>query len=96
MTSEFDFDEPIYGFSEQPNGTITKDKFDFNNQRRNLKITISNAYHPNDYGFEINLIDLIAETEEMVGYVLKENQDVEQNYLKNASEHLKKIIDETY
>ena len=89
LTSEFDFDKPNYTFSEQPNGAVIRDKFEFNNTDRNLKITILNAYHPVDYGFEINLIDLNAGTEEMIHYVLKENQDIEQSYLKKASEFLK-------
>ncbi len=89
LTSEFDFDDPNYTFSEQSNGTILSDKFEFNNSDRNLKITISNAYHPVDYGFEINLIDLNTGTEEMIYNVLKENQDIEQNYLLKASEFLK-------
>jgi hypothetical protein len=89
LTSEFDFDEPNYTFSEQPNGTVITDKFEFNNSDKNLRITISNAYHPVDYGFEINLTDLKTGTEEMIHHVLKENQDIEQNYLKKASEFLK-------
>lgn len=89
LTSEFGFDEPNYTFSEQPNGTIITDKFEFNNSDKNLKVTISNAYHPVDYGFEINLTDLNTGMEEMIHHVLKENQDVEQSYLEKASEFLK-------
>jgi hypothetical protein len=89
LTSDFNFDEPNYTFSEQPNGTVIRDKFEFNNTDRNLKITILNAYHPVDYGFEINLTDLNAGTEEMIYNVLKENQDIEQSYLEKASEYLK-------
>lgn len=89
LTSEFDFDTPNYMFSEQPNGTIITDKFEFNSVDRNLKLTILNAYHPADYGFEINLIDLKDGTEEMIHNVLKENQDIEQNYLEKAAEFLK-------
>ncbi len=89
LTLEFDFDEPNYTFNEQQNGVITSDKFEFNNSDKNLRITISNAYHPVDYGFEINLTDLSTGTEEMLHHVLKENQDVEQTYLEKASEFLK-------
>ncbi len=89
LTSEFHFDEPIYKFSEQPNGTVIKDKFEFNNSDKNLKITISNAYHPVDYGFEINLTDLNTGAEEMIHHVLKENQNIEQSYLEKAAEFLK-------
>jgi len=89
LITEFDFDKPNYKFSDQPNGVIIADEFEFNNTNKNLKIVLSNSYHPVDYGFEINLIDLKTGTEEMLHSVLKENQDIEQNYLKNASEFLK-------
>lgn len=81
LTSEFDFDKPNYTFSEQSNGTVIADIFEFNNSDNNLRITISNAYHPVDYGFEINLTDLNTGAEEMIHHVLKENQDIEQSYL---------------
>jgi hypothetical protein len=89
LTSDFDFDEPTYTSSEQSNGAIIADKFEFNNSDRNLKITVSNAYHPVDYGFEINLTDFNTGKEEMIHSVLKENQDIEQSYLEKASEYLK-------
>ncbi|WP_026976788.1 hypothetical protein [Flavobacterium tegetincola] len=92
LNTKFDFDEPIYTFSKQSNGVIIADKFEFNNPKKNQKIVVSNSYHPVDYGFEINWIDLRAETEELIYNVLKENQDVEQNYIEKASEHLEKII----
>lgn len=90
LTIEYDFDEPIYTFSKQSNGVVITEKFEFNNADKNLKIIVSNSYHPVDYGFEINLTDLKTGTEEMIESVLKEHQDIEQSYLKNASEYLKK------
>ncbi len=90
LISEFDFNKPIYTFSEQPNGSVISDKFEFNNSHGNLKISISNSYHPVDYGFEIKLTDLNAGTEELIQSVLKEKQDIEQSYLEKASEDLKK------
>ena len=89
LTSEFDFDKPNYTFSEQSNGAIISDKFEFNNSDKNLRITISNSYHPVDYGFEINLTDLNSGDREIIYSVLKENQDIEQSYLEKASEYLK-------
>ncbi len=94
LTTDFEFDKPIYTFSQQSNGVVILDKFEFNNFDKNLKITISNAYHPLDYGFEINLIDLKSETEEMIYYVLKENQDDEQKYLEKASQDFRNFIEE--
>lgn len=92
LPTEFDFDKPIYTFSEQSNGSVISDKFEFNSADRNLKIVVSNSYHPVDYGFEINLTDLKTGAKEMVHYVLKENQDIEQNYLEKASEYLKNVF----
>ena len=89
LTSEFNFNEPKYTFSKQPNGTVIIDKFEFNNADKNLKVTITNAYNPVDYGFEINMTNLNTGTEEMIHHVLKENQDIEQSYLEKASEFLK-------
>lgn len=89
MITEFDFEKPNYKFSEQPNGVVIADEFEFNNANKDLKIVLSNSYHPVDYGFEINLIDLKTGKEEMLYSVLKENQDIAQNYLENASELLK-------
>lgn len=89
LTTEFDFDTPIYRFSEQPNGVIIKDEFEFNNTDKHLKLLLSNSYHSQDYGFEINLTDLKTGEQEMLHSVLKENQDIEQNYLIKTSEYLK-------
>ncbi len=87
LISKFDFNEPNHLFNEQPNGTITSDRFEYENQNR--KIVISNAYHPNDYGFEVNLTDKQTGQTEMIHFVLKEKQDMEQNYLENVAEILK-------
>ncbi len=92
LTTEFDFEEPNYIFAEQPNGFVITDKFEFNNVNRSLRIIISNNYHPVDYGFEINLMDLNTGTKEMIHYVLKENQDIEQNYLEKSSQYLKTYL----
>lgn len=89
LISEFDFDGPTHTFSEQSNDVIIADKFEFNNSDKNLKIIVSNAYHPVDYGFEIKLTDLNTGMVEMIYSVLKENQDSTQSYLEKASEYLK-------
>jgi len=87
----FEFLVSDFGF-EKPNHIIHdySDKFEFENKKTNKKLIILNSYHPVDYGFEINLSDLKSGSEEMLHNVIKENQDVEQNYLESASELLKK------
>ena len=90
LISDFDFEGPNHTFYKQPNGTITLDKFIYAGKDRT--IIISNAYHPNDYGFEINLTDERTERTEMVHYMVKEKQDIEQSYLEHAAQLLKKLL----
>lgn len=52
LITEFDFDKPTYTIYEQPNGVVISDKFEFNSSDKNLKIVVSNSYHPVDYGFK--------------------------------------------
>ena len=87
LVAEFGFNEPIHFSSEQSNGTVIQDRLEYD--RMDKKITILNAYHPVDYGFEINLTEKGNGRTVMLHSVLKENQDIEQNYLKSASEFLK-------
>ena len=53
LISKFDYDGPTHTFNEQPNGTIISDKIKYEGQKTIVEII--NAYHPNDYGFEIKL-----------------------------------------
>lgn len=87
LVSNLDFERPSHRFHEQDNGTITRDEFQY--EGRNSTIVILNAYHPVDYGFEINLTDKLTGKTEMIHYVLKERQDIEQSYLKKVAELLK-------
>jgi len=41
-----------------------------------------NAYHPVDFGLEINLTEKENRETEIIHYGLKEKQDIEQDYLK--------------
>jgi hypothetical protein len=91
LETEFGFNKPIHLFFKQPNGVITSDRIEYENDRLKKKITISNSYHPIDYGFEINLTDLEINDTEMLFYLLKENQDVEQEYLKGYAERLNEL-----
>lgn len=87
LVSEFGFNEPEHFTSEQANGAIIQDRIEYD--RTDKKLTLLNSYHPVDYGFEINLTDKENGVKEMIYQVLKENQDIEQSYLKSASEFLK-------
>ena len=88
LVSEFGFEGPKfldldYAYS-----------FEFR-QGSKKKLVIRNDYHGVDYGFEIDLFDLESGREELLYSVLKENQDVEQNYLKAASEFLRNWMSRT-
>jgi hypothetical protein len=87
LETEFGFNKPNHSFSKQANGTVTSDEIEYENTFK--KIIISNSYHPIDYGFEINIIDIERGTNKMLCYVLKEKQDLKQEYLKEQAEVLK-------
>lgn len=91
---ELDFENPSHTFSNQPNGVIISDKLEYEHKEFDKMLIISNSYHPNDYGFEINWTDLKNGESEMFHYVLKENQEIEQKYLKHAAEIAKKRIEQ--
>ncbi len=42
---------------------ITVDEIIYENQKINRLVMVSNAYHPNDYGFEVDVYDLSQGTE---------------------------------
>lgn len=78
---------------------ITYDEITFENRNINRLVMVCNAYHPNDYGFEINIYDLSQGDElhgdnlpnrEMIYYKLKEDQDVSQSYIEKAASTIKK------
>jgi hypothetical protein len=89
LETEFEYSKPNHSFHKQENGTVITDKIEYKNISLNKKIVISNNYHPNDYGFEINIIDEESGRKEMLFYVLKEEQDIKQEYLKEQGEALK-------
>lgn len=89
LETEFEYSKPNHSINKQENGTVITDKVEYKNILLNKKIVISNSYHPNDYGFEINIIEEENGRKEMLFYVLKEEQDIKQEYLKGQSEALK-------
>ena len=89
LETEFGFNKPNCRFFEQENGTIISDHVEYESIPSNKKIIISNNYHPVDYGFEINIINTKGGTNEMLCYVLKEKQDIKQEYLKEQAEVLR-------
>ena len=87
LVSEFGFSNPGHVINKLPNGAITRDSFEY--KRADKTIIILNAYHPVDYGFEINLTEKETGRTEMLHSILKEKQDIEQSYLESASDFLR-------
>lgn len=65
----------------------------YSNHSIDRKIVFYNAYHPVDYGFELQFYKPSISTRitdcVIVHYVLKEKQDIEQSYLVDVVELLK-------
>jgi hypothetical protein len=90
---EFNYRGPEIMCHKQENGTIIRDTINYINIDKKRKIELSNSYHPNDYGFELliyNLIDKKSNDFKMLYNQLKEKQDIEQEYLKEISDRLRK------
>ena len=69
------------------------DKLTYENAAIDRKVVFSNSYHPADYGFEIQWYRPSVSTNhsdrEFQIYVLKENQDDDQEYLAKSAEQLR-------
>ena len=69
--------------------------------KENKAVEILNAWHPNDYGFEVNyyadcsLVNTANDnipTHEMIYYKLKEEQDANLSFVAEGAEKLKKFL----
>ena len=93
LVNEFGYSQPILSESIQPNGTVISDRFEYKNFTAEKTIHISNAYHPVDYGFEVTYWNTLNarkfEGGNLLEFCLKENQDLEQNYIVNIAEIVK-------
>ena len=93
LIKEFNYDGPEITFGKQKNGTIISDYITYSNIDKDRAIRISNSYHPVDYGFELKIYHKLTEENlgesKMVFYMLKEKQDLEQDYIHEISNQLK-------
>ncbi|WP_192820951.1 hypothetical protein [Rufibacter sp. LB8] len=89
LSTDYGYDKPTHTESKQPNGVIIYDQIEYINKAAERVVRVSNAYHPVDYGFEIRIVNTTPpETHlggQLVYFVLKEDQDVEQDYLEKAA-----------
>ena len=101
LVTDLGYDEPKLSDYTQPNGTTTSDIIEYKNLEQKKTVQIKNSYHPVDYGFEFNLWNSITDLNRgdgnMLEYVAKEEQDVEQTYIKKVADlikdkHLPKMI----
>lgn len=90
LVTSYQYDSPVHRIFKQANGVISCDEFEYAASKKT--IIIHNAYHPAEYGFEINIIDHFSNQSEMVYHVLKEKQDLEQSYLPKAAEFLRSLL----
>lgn len=83
--------------STQPNGSVIRDTFTFANSERDRVIKISNAYHPVDYGFEINCYRPSVSLNPGDGFLaalkVKEEQDLAQVYLEGLAREFRETYD---
>jgi hypothetical protein len=100
LCDEFGYSRPVHSFHQQPNGVVIADYLQYDNDEVDRRIILENAYHPVDYGFELQFFRPSVSTRHadrfMAHYVLKEDQDVEQSYLESAArlakEKYRKVI----
>jgi hypothetical protein len=101
LCDEFSYSGPVHSFYQQPNGVVIADYLQYDNEEIDRRIVLKNAYHPVDYGFELQFFRPSVSTRHadrfMAHYVLKEEQDVEQSYLLGAAalakDKYRKVID---
>ena len=94
LVTDLGYNQPKLSDYTQPNGTILSDAIEYKNLKQKKTVRIKNSYHPVDYGFEFKLwnsiTDLNPHDGEMLEYVLKEAQDVEQTYIKKVADLIRK------
>ena len=85
LCDEFGYLTPVHSTHQQPNGFILCDSLEYLNESIDRLIILYNAYHPNDYGFEVRFFRPSISTRPservMVYHVLKEDQDNDQSFL---------------
>ena len=88
LCSELGYAGPDHSVDEQQNGSVISEKLTYTNRSIDRQIVFYNAYHPVDYGFELQFFRPSISSEysqrELIYYVLKEQQDDEQSYLEKV------------
>jgi hypothetical protein len=89
LVTEFGFEQPTINEKQAD----YSDYISYKSTILNKTVQIENHYHSNDYGLEFNLwnslTDLNHSNRNMLEYYFKENQDVEQTYIKKVAKTVK-------
>ena len=89
LCDEFGYSEPQHPAYPQPTGVVIADSLEYPNDAIDRLVILYNAYHPIDYGFEVQLFKPSVSTHQadrvLAYHHLKEDQDTEQTYLERAA-----------
>jgi|KBSSwiStaDraftv2_1062776.scaffolds.fasta_scaffold326706_2 hypothetical protein len=86
LVSDLGYEEPLYSALQY------SDTFRYCNKKIDRYVEVSNAYHPNDYGFEIAVGAIStsqAESPKLLLYKLKEEQNISQDYIMDLARKLR-------
>lgn len=86
LVSDFGYGEPDATESDAP---LFRDTVVYANPAARRKIEILNAYHPYDYGYEINVHDLQSGKTVMVDHVLRDDQDSALDFVARTAKRLR-------
>ncbi len=97
LVKDYGYNKPVHvAGRRQEDGTILHDEIKYEKQMDDKTIVLFNSYHPVDYGFELRIftpsISIQSKDREILFYVLKEDQDMEQSYLIDAVKVLQKKL----
>ncbi len=86
LVNDFGYSGPTHRIGQQDDGTIILDEFHYENKLADRLVTVSNAYHPVDYGFEICVyrpsISKIILTEKCYYFYLKKSKTLDKHILR--------------
>ena len=93
LCDDHGYADPQHSFHQQANGSVISDRLAYTHPSIDRLIVLYNAYHPVDYGFEVQFyrpsVSVDPSDRLRVYWVLKEDQDVDQTYLANAAKTVK-------
>lgn len=86
LVSEFGYREPEAVEAHAP---LFRDKVVYVSEAAQRKVEIMNAYHPYDYGFEVNIHDLRTGETTILDHVLRADQDADLAFVARVAGRLR-------